>query len=50
MWDVKKKAYVPMASGYERDIMAGLRIAREQEAPNIIRVPVPAPEAAKGAK
>ncbi|MDD9965511.1 MAG: DUF3450 domain-containing protein [Myxococcales bacterium] len=50
VWDTKKKAYMPMDSGYERDILAGLRIAREQEAPNIIRVPVPAPVAAKEAK
>ena len=47
-WDVKKKAWQVLPSDkYGRQIMAGLRIAREQAAPNLMRVPVHAPEVVK---
>jgi len=46
-WDSDKRAWTAMTSGYEREIVAGLRIAREQAAPNLIRVPVPVPEASR---
>jgi hypothetical protein len=33
-----------VANGYRNDVVEGLRIARQQAAPNLLRLPVPAPE------
>lgn len=44
LWDAKAKSWKPLRDGYEREVMAGLRIAKEQSAPNLIRVPIAAPE------
>jgi hypothetical protein len=46
-WDVASKSWVKLSDEYRRPIQQGLRIARKQTAPDLIRVPVPAPEESK---
>jgi len=45
VWDVNSGSWQTLDKRYEREIVAALRIAKEQAAPNLIRVPVPAPAA-----
>lgn len=46
-WDQASKTWVKLGDEYRRPILQGLRIARKQTAPDLIRVPVPAPGEAK---
>ncbi len=46
-WSQKKRAWVALPATYTMAIKKGLRIARKQAAPDMIRIPVPAPEAAQ---
>lgn len=46
-WDAEKKIWVKLGDEYRRPIQQGLRIARKQTAPDLVRVPVSAPEDAK---
>lgn len=46
-WDNAQKAWAPLASSYNADVLKGLRIARDQQTKDIISVPVQAPEAAQ---
>jgi len=46
-WDAASKEWVKLDDEYRRPILQGLRIARKQTAPNLIRVPVSAPQEAK---
>ena len=43
-WDQKARAWVELPSEYSDSIRKGIRIARKQLAPDMIRVPVAAPE------
>ncbi len=43
-WDAKQRAWTP-ASDYKSGVRQGLRIARKQAAPDLLRLPVPAAEA-----
>lgn len=45
-WDQQKKAWVP-APEYKRSIEQALRIAKQTVAPDLITVPVPAPQGGK---
>lgn len=47
MWDQAQRAWVPLSSEYRSQIRAGLRIARKQIAPDLLMLPIPAPEAAE---
>ncbi len=44
VWDVKTKSWVPLDASYRTAIRQGLRIARKQAAPDMIRLPLPAAE------
>ena len=44
IWDPKAKAWAPLPSDSRAAILRGLRIARKQAAPDLLRVLVPAPE------
>jgi len=46
-WDKEAKRWQPLSSGYGNSIRNGLRIARKETAPDMLIVPVSAPEAAK---
>lgn len=47
MWDVKAKQWTPLGDGTSRNqVRHGLRIAEKQIAPDLLLLPVPAPEAA----
>lgn len=48
-WDRESKAYVLLGDEHRNDIKKGLRIARQQIAPDLLLVPVPAAVAAGGA-
>ncbi|MDG2307781.1 MAG: DUF3450 domain-containing protein [Candidatus Binatia bacterium] len=47
MWDNESKTWVPLDDEYRNAIKAGLRMARKQSAPDLIKVPVPAAQAAE---
>jgi hypothetical protein len=44
-WDARAKAWATLPIEYRNDIEHGLRIARKQAAPDLLKLPVPAPEA-----
>lgn len=44
-WDRGRRRWVSLGAGESRAVAKGLRIARKEEAPDLIDVPVPAPEA-----
>jgi len=48
-WDQEDRTWVPLDSSYRSSIRQGLRIARKQAAPDLVRLPLPAPSAPKGA-
>jgi TolA-binding protein len=43
-WNDTKKAWEPLSSSYSRPIRDGIRIARQQAAPDLIKIPVLGPE------
>lgn len=47
MWDRGKKAWAPLPGEYRNQIREGIRIARKQVAPNLLLLPVAAPENAR---
>jgi predicted nucleotidyltransferase len=48
MWDQKSRQWVGLSAGdYRAAVASGLRIARKQASIDVLKVPVPAPEAAK---
>jgi hypothetical protein len=47
VWDRASKAWTPLPGEYRSQIREGIRIARRQVAPNLLLLPVPAPEAAR---
>jgi len=42
-WDQQTRSWVPLDSSYRSAIRQGLRIARKQAAPDLVRLPLPAP-------
>lgn len=42
MWDANKKSWIELSSGYARDIVKGLRIARKQASPQLLNLAMPA--------
>ncbi|AHK16466.1 MAG: DUF3450 domain-containing protein [Thalassolituus sp.] len=46
MWNTASNAWEPMDAAYKSKLIAGIRIAREQAAPDLIKVPVAAPQEA----
>ena len=48
-WSQADRKFVPLDSGYRSALRAGLRIARKQAAPDLIRLPLPAPTDAREA-
>ena len=47
MWDRQKKEWTPLPAEYRNQIREGIRIARRQIAPNLLLLPVAAPENAQ---
>lgn len=47
IWDNKKHDWVLLSDSYRAPILNGLRMARKQKAPDLLRLPVPAPENAQ---
>ena len=43
-WDQEKRAWVPLGDEYRDSIRKGVRIARKQMAPDMIRLPIAAPK------
>jgi hypothetical protein len=47
-WDQESKSWVPLDSSFRTAIRQGLRIARKQAAPDLMRLPLAAPSDARG--
>jgi hypothetical protein len=47
LWDQKARAWVPLDDGYRLPIRRAIRIASQQAAPDLVVLPVPAPETAQ---
>lgn len=47
-WDHANKQWVVLDSSYKNSISEGLRVAKKQSAPQLIRVPLPRPEPVEG--
>ena len=48
VWDQESRSWKPLDSSHRSAIRAGLRIARKQSAPDLIRLPLPAASAPRG--
>jgi hypothetical protein len=46
-WDAQSKSYKSLPSDFNREIEHGLQIARKEAAPDLLKVPLPAPEVVK---
>jgi hypothetical protein len=46
-WDAGSKSFKPLPSEFNREVEHGLKIARKESAPELLKVPLPAPEVAK---
>ena len=46
-WNQKDRKWEPLGSEYRNSIRDGLRIARKQAAPDLVKLPIIAPEPAK---
>ncbi|MEP1214796.1 MAG: DUF3450 domain-containing protein [Marinobacter sp.] len=47
LWDQGKRQWMPLPDQYRSPIKEGLRIARKEVAPDLLKLPVPGPEAAQ---
>jgi hypothetical protein len=47
MWDAEQKTWVPLGAEYRNQIRTGIQMARKQIAPDLLLLPVRAPEVAK---
>jgi len=47
-WDPTNEQWIELDSSYKNSISEGLRVAKKQAAPQLIRVPLPRPEQAQG--
>ena len=48
VWNQEKRIWEPLDRSYRSDIRQGLRIARKQAAPDLLRLPLPKPKTADG--
>jgi hypothetical protein len=48
VWSQEERAWVPLDSSYRSSLRAGLKIARKQSAPDLVRLPLPAATDARG--
>jgi hypothetical protein len=48
VWNQEKRVWEPLDRSYRSDIRQGLRIARKQAAPDLLRLPLPEPKTAEG--
>ena len=46
-WDQNTKKWMPLSSRYSRAVENGIKIARKQQPPDLLKVPVPAPTTEK---
>jgi hypothetical protein len=44
MWDKGNRQWVPLSAEYRNQIRSGIKMARKQVAPNLLILPIPAPE------
>lgn len=44
VWNINDRSWQPLDPAYKSKVIAGIRIAREQAAPDLIKVPVAAPQ------
>jgi hypothetical protein len=44
MWDKTNRQWVPLSAEYRNQIRSGIKMARKQVAPNLLILPIPAPE------
>ena len=47
-WDQKSRSWIPLPDGSRSAVRKGLRVARKQAAPDLVRLPIPAPIVANG--
>jgi hypothetical protein len=47
IWDQTNRQWMPLSDKYRTPIKEGLRIARKEVAPNLLKLPVPGPKAAQ---
>ncbi|MDP6979942.1 MAG: DUF3450 domain-containing protein [Myxococcota bacterium] len=47
-WDQRTRSWIPLPDAYKSAVKKGLRVAQKQTAPDLVRLPVPAPVAASG--
>lgn len=47
VWNQKNKSWQPLPGDYQRSLTQGFRIAKKQMAPDMLKLPVPAPEVLK---
>lgn len=47
IWDQQQKQWTPLSDKYKTPIKQGLRVARKEVAPDLLKLPVPAPETAQ---
>jgi hypothetical protein len=47
VWDQKARAWKPLTAQYRTAVLKGLRMARKQAAPDLLRLPVPTAEAVR---
>ena len=50
VWDQKSRSWQPLPSDYQKSLTQGFRIAKKQVAPDMLKLPVPAPEVLKPKK
>ena len=46
-WDQASRSWIPLSAEYRNQIRNGIKIARKQVAPNLLLLPVSAPETAE---
>lgn len=49
-WDQQAREWVPLSNDYRQTLRKGMRIARNQAAPDLLRMPIAAPSQAGGAR
>ena len=48
VWNQQERVWEPLDRSYRTDIRQGLRIARKQAAPDLLRLPLPEPQRVEG--
>lgn len=42
-WDMKAKKWIELGSEYKKSVQAGIKMAKKQSAPQLVKLPIPAP-------